>query len=129
MCCYVMQSTSAGDCRCESNLSIWTLVGLFHSLPQLLHCHTLKYIISVAGMQEMPEKLFKVIIIGDPTVGKTSFVQRYVQNTYKKDYKGTVGVDFALKILKWSEAQTVKLQLWDIAGKIFLSCTTKFKLN
>lgn len=65
----------------------------------------------------MPEKLFKVIIIGDPTVGKTSFVQRYVQNSFKRDYKGTVGVDFALKILKWSETQTIKLQLWDIAGQ------------
>jgi small GTP-binding protein len=65
----------------------------------------------------VPEKLFKVIIIGDPTVGKTSFVQRYVQNSYERDYKGTVGVDFALKVVKWSETQTVKLQLWDIAGK------------
>ncbi|GLH08300.1 hypothetical protein R5R35_002538 [Gryllus longicercus] len=65
----------------------------------------------------MPEKLFKVIMIGDPTVGKTSFVQRYMLKTYKKDYKGTVGVDFALKILKWSDTQTVKLQLWDIAGQ------------
>lgn len=65
----------------------------------------------------MQERLFKIIIIGDPTVGKTSYVQRYVQNTFRKDYKGTVGVDFALKILKWSEAQTIKLQLWDIAGQ------------
>ncbi|KAK6634681.1 hypothetical protein RUM43_012082 [Polyplax serrata] len=65
----------------------------------------------------VPEKLFKVIIIGDPTVGKTSFVQRYVDNSYKRDYKGTVGVDFALKILKWSETQAIKLQLWDIAGQ------------
>ncbi|RZF40960.1 hypothetical protein LSTR_LSTR013215 [Laodelphax striatellus] len=65
----------------------------------------------------MPEKLFKVIVIGDPTVGKTSYVQRYVQNSYSKEYKGTVGVDFALKILKWSDTQTVKLQLWDIAGQ------------
>jgi Ras-related protein Rab-7L1 len=68
-------------------------------------------------MSMMSEKLFKVIIIGDPTVGKTSFVQRYVQDSFKRDYKGTVGVDFALKIIKWSENQTVKLQLWDIAGK------------
>lgn len=68
----------------------------------------------------MPEKLFKVIIIGDPTVGKTSYVQRYVQNSYRKDYKGTVGVDFALKILKWSEMQTIKLQLWDIAGMFMM---------
>uniref|UniRef100_A0A8D9A3C5 Ras-related protein Rab n=1 Tax=Cacopsylla melanoneura TaxID=428564 RepID=A0A8D9A3C5_9HEMI len=64
-----------------------------------------------------PEKLFKVIVIGDPTVGKTSFVQRYVQNTFKKDYKGTVGVDFALKIVQWRDHQKIKLQLWDIAGQ------------
>jgi GTPase SAR1 family protein len=64
-----------------------------------------------------PEKLFKVIVIGDPTVGKTSFVQRYVQHSYRRDYKGTVGVDFALKVVKCSEAPAAKLQLWDIAGK------------
>ncbi|XP_050426242.1 ras-related protein Rab-7L1-like [Adelges cooleyi] len=65
----------------------------------------------------MPEKLFKVIIIGDPTVGKTAFVKRYVQNSYSREYKGTVGVDFALKIIKISETETIKLQLWDIAGQ------------
>ncbi|KAG1714137.1 Ras-related protein Rab-7L1 [Nymphon striatum] len=65
----------------------------------------------------MTEKLFKVIIIGDPTVGKTSFVQRYVNDAFKGEYKGTVGVDFALKVIKWSETETVKLQLWDIAGQ------------
>jgi len=65
----------------------------------------------------MSEVLFKVIIIGDPTVGKTSFVRRYVQDKFTRDYKGTVGVDFALKIIKWSDKQVVKLQLWDIAGQ------------
>jgi Ras-related protein Rab-7L1 len=79
----------------------------------------------------VPEKLFKVIIIGDPTVGKTSFVQRFVQNSYKRDYKGTVGVDFALKVVKWSDTHTVKLQLWDIAGKKrhSLSCELVGLLN
>uniref|UniRef100_A0A1B6CQM7 Ras-related protein Rab n=1 Tax=Clastoptera arizonana TaxID=38151 RepID=A0A1B6CQM7_9HEMI len=75
------------------------------------------YYIPESKISNMQEKLFKIIIIGDPTVGKTSYVQRYVQNTFRKDYKGTVGVDFALKILKWSDTQTVKLQLWDIAGQ------------
>uniref|UniRef100_A0A0A9WN32 Ras-related protein Rab n=1 Tax=Lygus hesperus TaxID=30085 RepID=A0A0A9WN32_LYGHE len=65
----------------------------------------------------LPEKLFKVIIIGDPTVGKTSFIQRYVQNSFARDYKGTVGVDFALKVLHWYDSQVIKLQLWDIAGQ------------
>ncbi|ESP02517.1 hypothetical protein LOTGIDRAFT_138291 [Lottia gigantea] len=65
----------------------------------------------------MAEVLFKVIIIGDPTVGKTSFVQRYVNNSYRKDYKMTIGVDFALKVIKWSDNRNIKLQLWDIAGQ------------
>lgn len=68
----------------------------------------------------MPEKLFKVIIIGDPTVGKTAFVKRYVQNSYSREYKGTVGVDFALKIIKVSDTETIKLQLWDIAGLLLM---------
>jgi Ras-related protein Rab-7L1 len=63
------------------------------------------------------DKLFKVIVIGDPTVGKTSFVHRYIHNSYKRDYKGTVGVDFALKVVKWTESRAIKLQLWDVAGK------------
>jgi Ras-related protein Rab-7L1 len=63
------------------------------------------------------EKVFKVLIVGNPSVGKTSFVQRYVYNTFNTHYKGTVGVDFALKVLRWSDTTTVKLQLWDIAGE------------
>ena len=60
----------------------------------------------------------KVLLIGDANVGKTSFLQRYTRNTFRQDYKGTVGVDFALKILHMSDQDTlVKLQLWDVAGK------------
>ena len=40
---------------------------------------------------KMSELLFKVIIIGDATVGKTSFVQRYVNNHPRREYKPTVG--------------------------------------
>ena len=75
------------------------------------------------------EKLFKVIIIGDPGVGKTSFIRRYVQNAFRADYKATVGVDFALKIVRWSPEQTIKLQLWDIAGKRSLRMTTVMNLH
>lgn len=63
------------------------------------------------------EVLFKVIIIGDPTVGKTSFVHRYVNDSFRRDYKMTIGVDFALKVIRWSEKCNIKLQLWDIAGQ------------
>ncbi|KAF2350734.1 Small GTPase superfamily [Trinorchestia longiramus] len=76
----------------------------------------------VTELDEPEEHLFKVIIIGDATVGKTSFVQRYIQDTFRRDYKGTVGVDFALKIIRWSASDTVKLQLWDIAGEVLVGC-------
>ncbi|GAB1601298.1 ras-related protein Rab-7L1-like [Argonauta hians] len=63
------------------------------------------------------EILFKVLIIGDPNVGKTSFVQRYINNTFRGTYKWTIGVDFGLKLIQWSPTETLKLQLWDIAGQ------------
>uniref|UniRef100_UPI00358E8FE1 ras-related protein Rab-7L1 n=1 Tax=Myxine glutinosa TaxID=7769 RepID=UPI00358E8FE1 len=61
--------------------------------------------------------LFKVLVVGDPLVGKTSFVQRYVNRTFSKHYRATVGVDFALKVLRWSNMETIRLQLWDVAGQ------------
>ncbi|XP_078500723.1 ras-related protein Rab-7L1 isoform X2 [Lissotriton helveticus] len=63
------------------------------------------------------DHLFKVLIVGDATVGKTSLVQRYSNDSFTKHYKSTVGVDFALKVLQWSNSETVRLQLWDIAGQ------------
>ena len=52
-------------------------------------------------------------------MGKTSFAQRYANDTFRGDYKGTVGVDFALKVLRVSGDTLVKLQLWDVAGEGF----------
>ena len=63
------------------------------------------------------ERLFKVLLIGDPSVGKTSFVNRYTNDEFRNDYKGTVGVDFALKVVHLSNDVVIKLQLWDIAGE------------
>lgn len=63
------------------------------------------------------DHLFKVLVVGDAAVGKTSLVQRYSQDSFSKHYKSTVGVDFALKVLQWSDSEMVRLQLWDIAGQ------------
>uniref|UniRef100_A0A8D1LTB9 RAB29, member RAS oncogene family n=1 Tax=Sus scrofa TaxID=9823 RepID=A0A8D1LTB9_PIG len=64
------------------------------------------------------DHLFKVLVVGDAAVGKTSLVQRYSQDSFSKHYKSTVGVDFALKVLQWSDSEVVRLQLWDIAGRL-----------
>lgn len=62
------------------------------------------------------EHLFKVLVIGEFGVGKTSVIRRYVEGYFTPNYKLTIGVDFALKVLEWDSDTKVNLQLWDIAG-------------
>ncbi|KAM3872262.1 ras-related protein Rab-7L1-like [Diretmus argenteus] len=72
----------------------------------------------------MTEHLLKILIVGDGNVGKSSFVHRYVNGQFSKTYKMTVGVDFFMKVLPWSDTEKVRLQLWDIAGQErFISMT------
>uniref|UniRef100_A0A667Y8W1 Ras-related protein Rab n=1 Tax=Myripristis murdjan TaxID=586833 RepID=A0A667Y8W1_9TELE len=65
----------------------------------------------------MTEHLLKILVIGDQNVGKTTFVHRYVSGQFNRDYRSTVGVDFSMKALQWSDTETVRLHLWDIAGQ------------
>jgi Ras-related protein Rab-32 len=62
------------------------------------------------------EHLYKVLVIGEFGVGKTSLIRRYTEGFFSPNYKLTIGVDFALKTLQWSEDTKINLQLWDIAG-------------
>ncbi|XP_023248793.1 ras-related protein Rab-7L1-like [Seriola lalandi dorsalis] len=72
----------------------------------------------------MTEHLLKILIVGDGDVGKSSFVHRYVNGQFNKTYKMTVGVDFSVKLLHWSDKEKVRLQLWDVAGQErFISMT------
>ena len=61
--------------------------------------------------------LFKILVIGDLGTGKTSIIKRYVHNIFSMNYKSTIGVDFALKVIQWSLDTVIRLQLWDIAGQ------------
>ncbi|XP_064606983.1 ras-related protein Rab-7L1-like [Liolophura sinensis] len=63
------------------------------------------------------ELAFKIILIGEPSVGKTAFVHRYVNDSFPRHYKVTVGVDYALRVVRRPGHQRIKLQLWDIAGQ------------
>ncbi|XP_003443041.1 ras-related protein Rab-32 [Oreochromis niloticus] len=63
------------------------------------------------------EKLFKVLVIGDLGVGKSSVVMRYVNKRFDETYKASIGVDFALKTIEWDPKTVVRLQLWDIGGQ------------
>lgn len=59
---------------------------------------------------------YKIVLIGDISVGKTSLMTRFVENKYRDFYEPSVGVDFSSKIVKF-RSKPIKLQLWDSAGQ------------
>jgi Ras-related protein Rab-32 len=83
---------------------------------------------------------FKILMLGDFGVGKTSLIRRYrilnfnknlnklrkfliinysyVDGTFTNTYKVTIGIDFVLKTISWCNSEKINLQFWDIAGKI-----------
>jgi Ras-related protein Rab-32 len=63
------------------------------------------------------EKMLKVIVVGDIGVGKTCLIKKYIHNVFSPHYKSTIGVDFGLKVMRWSDELVLKIQLWDIAGQ------------
>eukprot|EP00397_Hematodinium_sp_SG-2012_P064679 GEMP01091955.1.p1 GENE.GEMP01091955.1~~GEMP01091955.1.p1 ORF type:complete len:234 (+),score=52.80 GEMP01091955.1:127-828(+) len=68
--------------------------------------------------QSEPECVqYKVIIVGDGAVGKTSLVLRFADDAFGKQYKQTIGVDFFVKRVMLPQNVEVRLQLWDIGGQ------------
>eukprot|EP01115_Flamella_aegyptia_P009667 TRINITY_DN41367_c0_g1_i1.p1 TRINITY_DN41367_c0_g1~~TRINITY_DN41367_c0_g1_i1.p1 ORF type:complete len:216 (+),score=67.80 TRINITY_DN41367_c0_g1_i1:91-738(+) len=63
------------------------------------------------------EYVYKILVVGDLGSGKTSLIHRYVNGTFSSTYRATIGVDFALKTLRWEDRLNIRLQLWDIAGQ------------
>jgi len=58
----------------------------------------------------------QMIIIGDSGVGKTSFMDRFVEGSHQVAYNATVGIDFKVKRVEIDQ-KTVKIQIWDTAGQ------------
>ena len=67
------------------------------------------------GEQEY-DYLFKLLLIGNSSVGKSSLLFRFVENVWDDSFVPTIGVDFKLKTLEVN-GKKVKLQIWDTAGQ------------
>ncbi|XP_022240581.1 ras and EF-hand domain-containing protein-like [Limulus polyphemus] len=71
-----------------------------------------------------PERIFKIVFIGDSGVGKSSFIHRFCHNTFKATFSATIGVDFQVKSIN-VDGRVVALQLWDTAGQERFRSITK----
>jgi len=63
-----------------------------------------------------PDHLFKLVIIGDAGVGKSSLLLRFTEDNFSTNYISTIGVDFRFRTLNIKQ-KIVKLQIWDTAGQ------------
>ena len=60
--------------------------------------------------------LFKVLLIGDTNVGKTSIVTKITDNDFTNQSKLTIGVDLRIHNFKLAN-KNIKMQIWDTAGQ------------
>ncbi|GAH51697.1 unnamed protein product [marine sediment metagenome] len=68
--------------------------------------------------QGRTESIYKVIVIGDPAVGKTSLLTKFAKNQFEEKYLPTVGVNIVKEPIELKERNaTINLMFWDVAGQ------------
>ena len=66
--------------------------------------------------EEEYDFIFKVLLLGNSDVGKSSLLLRYVDGTWSDSFVPTIGVDFKIKTMEIN-SKKVKMQIWDTAGQ------------
>ena len=66
-------------------------------------------------MEKEYDYIFKVLLVGNSDVGKSSLILRYVDQIWNDVFVPTIGVDFKVKSLEIKN-KSIKLQIWDTAG-------------
>ncbi|CAJ0952469.1 unnamed protein product, partial [Mesorhabditis belari] len=72
----------------------------------------------------VPDRIFKVVFVGDSAVGKTCFLHRFCHNRFKPLFNATIGVDFTVKTIQLKD-RLIAVQLWDTAGQERFRSITK----
>lgn len=65
---------------------------------------------------ESYDHLFKLLLIGDAGVGKSSMLLRFTDDTFDDHLQSTIGVDFKVKMVQM-EGKRIKMTIWDTAGQ------------
>ncbi|MDH4214997.1 MAG: GTP-binding protein [Candidatus Thorarchaeota archaeon] len=64
---------------------------------------------------------FRIVLLGEATVGKTSLLRRYTENVFDEEYKQTIGTTFATKDVDTTDSENnvrkVRLSIWDMGGQ------------
>jgi len=76
----------------------------------------IKNIEKIIDFQQTHKYLFRICLLGDAAVGKTSLLTRFCDDSFKENYNNTIGVDFRVVTLKFKNIIS-KLHIWDTAGQ------------
>ncbi len=79
------------------------------------------------------EFMYKVVLVGDENVGKTSILIRYTERRFVESYLPTLGTDFAVKVVELmgddNKRKSVKLACWDLGGQEQYRTLRRFYLS
>eukprot|EP00894_Picocystis_sp_ML_P004136 jgi/Pico_ML_1/54653/g540.t1 len=64
-----------------------------------------------SGGATSPLAKYKLVFLGDQSVGKTSIITRFMYDKFDNTYQATIGIDFLSKTM-YLEDRTIRLQLW-----------------
>jgi Ras-related protein Rab-8A len=74
-------------------------------------------IMSKPNSKDLERYIFKVVLLGDGAVGKTSLVRRFMEGKFRMDYLPTIGAQVYTKEVQEDEGANVTLVVWDISGQ------------
>jgi len=68
---------------------------------------------------------FKVVLVGESGVGKTSIITQFIDQTFQEDQQSTTGGTFSTKSVICDNGKTLKFEIWDTAGQERYRALTK----
>ena len=67
--------------------------------------------------EEIEEVNFKVVLLGEAGVGKTSIISQFIEQIFEEDLQSSTGGSYSSKTLTFNNGKNIKLEIWDTAGQ------------